>query len=112
MQEGLHKHVRKPAEEIGEQNVLRADALESAASYLVRSLESFGYRPAIQEIQSGGRRVRNIECELPGQSKQDEILVVGAHYDSVFGSPGANDNGSGVAGVGRVIAELAPVPQR
>jgi Zn-dependent M28 family amino/carboxypeptidase len=39
--------------------------------------------------------VRNIEAELPGRSA--ELVVVGAHYDSVSGSPGANDNGSGVA---------------
>ena len=37
----------------------------------------------------------NLEAELPGKSP--EIVLIGAHYDSVFGSPGANDNGSGVA---------------
>ncbi|HEY9870290.1 MAG TPA: M20/M25/M40 family metallo-hydrolase [Candidatus Obscuribacterales bacterium] len=99
LQEGLRKHVHKLADELGERNVFRPDALESAASYLVHSLKSLGYRPAIQEIQSGGRKVKNIEAELSGQSKRDEILIVGAHYDSVFGSPGANDNGSGVAAV-------------
>lgn len=99
LQAGLHTHVRRLAEEIGERNVFRPEALESAASYLVRSLESLGYSPAIQELQSGGRKVKNIEAQLSGQSKRDEILVVGAHYDSVFGSPGANDNGSGVAAV-------------
>jgi Zn-dependent M28 family amino/carboxypeptidase len=41
--------------------------------------------------------VRNLEVELAGSSQADEIIVVGAHYDSVVGCPGANDNGSGVA---------------
>ena len=39
----------------------------------------------------------------PGRQAPDEIVVIGAHYDSVFGSPGANDNGSGVA----ALLELA-----
>jgi hypothetical protein len=41
--------------------------------------------------------VRNLEVEQRGHSRPDEILVVGAHYDSVLGCPGANDNGTGVA---------------
>jgi len=36
-------------------------------------------------------------AELKGSDRAREIVVVGAHYDSVFGSPGANDNGTGVA---------------
>ena len=43
--------------------------------------------------------MRNVLVELKGTSRADEIVVVGAHYDSVHGAPGANDNGSGVAAV-------------
>ena len=42
-----------------------------------------------------GQEFHNVEAVLRGAS--DESLVVGAHYDSVEGSPGANDNASGVA---------------
>ena len=42
-----------------------------------------------------GKSCHNLEAELPGRSP--EIVLIGAHYDSVFGSPGSNDNGSGVA---------------
>ncbi len=45
------------------------------------------------EVQ--GKTCSNLEAELGGASR--EIVLIGAHYDSVFGSPGANDNGSGVA---------------
>jgi hypothetical protein len=41
--------------------------------------------------------VRNIEAEIRGFS--DEILIIGAHYDTVPGCPGANDNASGIAAI-------------
>ena len=44
-----------------------------------------------------GVRSANIEVNKTGTTKPDEIILIGAHYDSVTGSPGANDNGSGVA---------------
>jgi Zn-dependent M28 family amino/carboxypeptidase len=50
----------------------------------------------VQEFVSGGRKVRNIEAG-------SGAIVVGAHYDTVPGSPGADDNASGVA----VLIELA-----
>jgi Zn-dependent M28 family amino/carboxypeptidase len=43
---------------------------------------------------------------LPGTARPSEIVVVGAHYDSVPESPGANDNASGVAGVIEIAREL------
>ena len=39
----------------------------------------------------------NLEVTRPGKAKPDEIILIGAHYDTVPGSPGANDNASGVA---------------
>ncbi|WP_390889974.1 M28 family peptidase [Roseofilum reptotaenium] len=36
---------------------------------------------------------------MPGKTKAEEIIVIGAHYDSVAHVPGANDNGSGAAAV-------------
>jgi Zn-dependent M28 family amino/carboxypeptidase len=41
--------------------------------------------------------VENLEWELTGAQHPKEIILIGAHYDSVLGSPGANDNASGVA---------------
>ncbi|MDP2639319.1 MAG: M28 family peptidase [Betaproteobacteria bacterium] len=34
---------------------------------------------------------------IPGAARPEEIVLVGAHYDTVEGSPGADDNASGVA---------------
>lgn len=79
------------AGEIGERNVTRPRAYAAAADFIEGSLRSAGYSPARQEIDDSSA---NIEAELRGD---DEIIIVGAHYDTVVGSPGADDNGSGVA---------------
>jgi Zn-dependent M28 family amino/carboxypeptidase len=92
----LRAHVEKIAGEIGGRSVLEEyEALESAASYISSQLESSGYSVKSQPFESAGRTVRNIETELRGSS--GEIVIIGAHYDTAGGLPGANDNASGVA---------------
>jgi len=83
---------------IGERNVTKPRAYAAAAEFIEQSLPS----ASRHAFPSGV----NIECELPGS---DEIIIVGAHYDSVIGSPGADDNATGVAAMielaGRFAAE-------
>jgi Zn-dependent M28 family amino/carboxypeptidase len=93
----LRGHVEQLAGVIGERNVFQPAALDQAARYIAAILQEAGLSPSAQPFTALGRDVRNIEAELPGTRRRDEILVVGAHYDSVQGCPGANDNGSGVA---------------
>ena len=95
----LRGHVETLAGAIGERNVWHYEALERAAVYVEDELRRLGYRPGRQEYEAAGRTVRNVDATLPGASRADEIVVLGAHYDSVRGSPGANDNGTGVAAV-------------
>src|SRR5262249_8131859 len=61
-----------------------------------------------------GKPVRNIDVaiEPAGGSAEPDVIVVGAHYDSVSGSPGANDNASGAAAVielARLLRDLDSV---
>jgi aminopeptidase YwaD len=56
----------------------------------------------------GGRTDRNVVAELPGAS--DEVVVVGAHYDSVWRGPGVIDNATGVEGLRRVAERLGGRP--
>ncbi|HLS87388.1 MAG TPA: M28 family peptidase [Burkholderiales bacterium] len=49
---------------------------------------------------------------LPGGARQAEIIVVGAHYDTVEGSPGADDNASGIAGLIEIARLLRPRQRR
>ena len=48
----------------------------------------------------------NIYVEIKGNELSDEIFVLGAHFDAVPGSPGADDNGSGVAALLAIAAGL------
>jgi Zn-dependent M28 family amino/carboxypeptidase len=108
----LARHVERLAGEIRERNVWKHEALEEAASYIERELRDSGrYTVASQTFDVQGRSVRNVEGEIKGTSRPDEVVVVGAHYDSVSGCPGADDNASGVAGLielARAIAALRP----
>ena len=97
LRERLRVHVGTIAS--SEHNVWTPDRLEAAAVYLETSLSEAGYEVRREEYRSGGAAVRNVLVELKGGARADEIVVVGAHYDSVRGAPGANDNGSGVAAV-------------
>jgi Zn-dependent M28 family amino/carboxypeptidase len=103
----LQHHVDVLAGQIGERNVELPDALAAAAGYIRDTLAAGGYTVAAQSFTSRGHAVENLEVELPGSRLPDEIIVVGAHYDSVTGSPGGNDNGSGVAAMLEIARLLA-----
>ncbi len=91
----LKRDVEKLGDEIGERNVPRYPALTAAAEFIEESFTAAGQQPQRQTYEVSSKACHNIEVEIKGESP--EIVVVGAHYDSVFGAPGANDNGSGVA---------------
>jgi Peptidase family M28 len=97
--QSLKRHIATIAER--EHNVVHYEELEKVARYIEATLASLGYAVGRQEFFADGKPVRNIDVmiEPAGRSADPEVIVVGAHYDSVFGSPGANDNGSGVAAV-------------
>jgi len=106
----LATHVQTLAGDIGERNLERYPALLEAAGYIERTFTDLGYAPADEPFESRGRPVRNIVAEKRGDSAVAGIVLVGAHYDSVPGSPGANDNGSGVAALLELARLLADQP--
>jgi Zn-dependent M28 family amino/carboxypeptidase len=113
------------ASDIGSRSLTSApENLEKAAHYIEQILRSFRYSVPAQEydvavLTSKNRQVtstgikfvsvnyktRNIIAEVTGSKKPEEVVVVGAHYDSVYDCPAANDNGSGVA----ALLELARI---
>ena len=95
----LETHVRRLAGTIGERNYERPAALEAAATYVASTLRELGYHVAEQTFDVAGQRFRNIEVTIPGEGRPEEIVVVGGHYDSVVGTPGADDNATGTAAV-------------
>lgn len=107
----LMRHVLTLAGEIGERNVSRPAALDAAARYIESELTGIGYTVNRQTYIVQGVESANLEVVLPGQRWPDETLVVGAHYDTVDGSPGADDNASAVAAlieIARLLSGHAP----
>jgi hypothetical protein len=91
----LMANVQKLAGEIGERNMNRYPQLLAAADFIEATLAGAGLTPRRDTYELRGRACSNLEVEVRGA--RPEIVLVGAHYDSVLGCPGANDNGSGVA---------------
>ena len=86
------------------------EALERAADYVADSLRSLNYEMSEHRFTDNGRPFRNIIATRPGINHPHERVVVLAHYDTVAGSPGADDNASGVAvmlEVARLLAHLS-----
>jgi len=97
LRDELIRDVDMLASQIGERNIWTCANLTAAADFIEASLTKAGYRPRRQNFTAAGKTCCNIEVEIKGTALPDEIVVIGAHYDTVPGSPGANDNGSGVA---------------
>lgn len=89
--------VRTLGGEIGERNLYNKPAqLMAAADFIESAFSKAGFRVRRDGYDLTGKKCDNIEVEIPGTDPA-RIIVVGAHYDSALGAPGANDNGSGVA---------------
>ena len=82
-------------------NLGHPEALELSARYIEQTLTQMGYRTRRQTFDDG--HASNIEAVIEPLAAAAPTLVIGAHYDSAFTAPGANDNGSGVA----ALLELA-----
>jgi Zn-dependent M28 family amino/carboxypeptidase len=97
LRESLQQDLKRLGQEIGERNLSqRYPQLIEAAKFIEQALQNAGYEVRRQEITVHGKVVWNIDAQCTGHACPQEIIVVGAHYDTVPGSPGANDNGSAV----------------
>lgn len=107
MRKNLSNHVWTLAGDIGARSLTKApEGLLKSAEYIDYVFKKVGYAPLSQwfnaEVYSGANRpqmhsTKNIVAELKGTTLADQIVIVGAHYDTEYSSPGANDNASGVA---------------
>jgi len=110
VRDALRRHVALLGGTIGERHIWRPEALARAADYVERELAAAGYQVARQGFTARGLPVANLFAERRGGVRADDIVLVGAHYDTVRGSPGANDNGSGVAALLELAHVLREVP--
>ena len=107
----LRDHVFMLAGEIGERNIWLPQKLNAAAAYIEKIWQDQNFTVQRQEYAARGVESTNLIFEIPGTVLPHQIVIIGAHYDSVSGSPGANDNGSGVAAlleISRLLAGIKP----
>jgi hypothetical protein len=99
LRDELRAHVQKLAGDIGERNVFQIRKLNAAVDFIEAVFTNAGFVVKRQTYKIDTDDVHNLEVEIQGSTLSNEIVVVGAHYDSVSGSPGADDNASGTAAV-------------
>jgi Zn-dependent M28 family amino/carboxypeptidase len=97
LRDALKQDVEKLASEIGQRNYVYYKGLSAAADFLKASFASAGYSISQQGYTINNQTYYNLEVEIQGSQRADEIVIIGGHYDSVSFSPGANDNGTGAA---------------
>jgi Zn-dependent M28 family amino/carboxypeptidase len=83
--------------QIGERNLANSDKLRACVVYLRQELEKQGFRAESRPFGVGEATCENLIVEIKGSKNANEIVLLGAHYDSARGTPGANDNASGAA---------------
>ena len=93
----LYRHIDFLSAKVGERHLWKKGSLDMAADYIHEALSGAGYSVARQTFTAYGQAVYNLIAERSGAG--EDVIVIGAHYDTVPGSPGADDNASGVAGM-------------
>ena len=99
IQNNLKKTVYILSNEIGSRGYLQIASLEKTVDYITSELSLYGYDVSFQSYEVEGKSYKNIFVEIKGKKAPEKILVIGAHYDTVTGTPGADDNASGIAGL-------------
>jgi hypothetical protein len=101
-EKALHDHVHALSVIIGSRSIREYGKIREAERYILTFLEGLGIPFALQGYDHEGKRYHNIIVTLEGSSQREESVIIGAHYDSVYETPGADDNASAVA----VLLEL------
>ena len=109
LRERLHSHVHELASVIGPRHPGEPRTMDAAAAYIDRKLSDLGYPVARQTYTVDGCEVANLVAEQTGTGRPQQIVVVGAHYDTIPTTPGADDNASAVAMLIEVASMLRKV---
>ena len=107
LRDRLAAHVQTLAGDIGERNVFKPDAYRRAADYIAGVFRGAGYDVEWQRYDVERVTCANLVATRAGSTLSNQIIVVGAHYDSVYDCPGANDNGSAVASLLELARKFA-----
>jgi Zn-dependent M28 family amino/carboxypeptidase len=106
----LRLHVDRLAGLIGPRYLQKPKSIHAAIGYIEGQWRSMGYEVSRETYDAMGNIATNLIVERRGNGRADEILLVGSHYDTVFSTPGADDNASAVAvmlEVGRLLKDVS-----
>ncbi|MEO0477277.1 MAG: M28 family peptidase [Planctomycetota bacterium] len=95
--EDLHAHVEVLAGLIGIRHDSMPSSIEATVAYINKVFADLGQTVEAQCYPTKAMEAQNLVVEWPGSSNAESIVVVGAHYDTVSRTPGADDNASAVA---------------
>lgn len=99
----LRTHVEHLAVSIGPRHISLPGTIDAAANYVAQQLAAQGETVWRFPYSVAGHEVANLVLERRGTTRPDEIVIIGAHYDTLVETPGADDNASAVA----ILLEVA-----
>lgn len=91
---------------IGERHIFNMEKLEQTKKYVAEEFEKCGYQINYQKFNQAGKDAYHIIARRPDAAEND-IIVIGAHYDSAGNTKGADDNASAVAGMLELACQLS-----
>ena len=97
IENNLRLHVDRLAGLIGPRTLSKPKTIEATIGYIEGQWSEMGYTINRECYDAIGTEATNLIVECPGSKRDDEIVLLGAHYDTVFCTPGADDNVSAVA---------------
>lgn len=93
----LRLHVDRLAGLVGARTLKKPKSITATIGYIEGQWSNMGYEIERESYDALGDEATNLIVEQIGGKKNDEIVVLGAHYDTVQTTPGADDNASAVA---------------
>jgi len=105
IKQNLIDHVRVLASDIGSRSIQEELNLSRAQAYIHGRFRDHGMIVRVQDYEAFGIPTANLVAFFPGTDLDSSLLLLGAHFDTVMGTPGADDNASAVA----VLLETARI---
>ncbi|MFH0988748.1 MAG: M20/M25/M40 family metallo-hydrolase [bacterium] len=104
--------VQTLAREFPSRSGIQPKVLHAASEFIEKEFQNLGFNVSSQEYRAYESIVRNLIIEQPGSQPHLPCIVLGAHYDTVLDTPGADDNASGVAGLLELARLLKSFPNK
>lgn len=118
LRDRLKSHIERLASGVGVRSFMQPRKLGDSVAWLMDELDAMGYEhieqvwvPAVAGSEAGETPTPNLEVTVRGAHRPEEIIVIGAHYDSYYLTPGADDNASGVAATLELARRFVAAPQ-